>query len=154
MRARPYQFTVAAYIVHDEKVLLVKHRKLGKWLPPGGHIEQDEEGYFVETPEEAAVREVKEETGLDVEIVGRKLKTVSPIRRLLLPEDMHVHYIDESHDHLGIDYFCRVKGDPRGAKGEEEFRWFSEEELEATEIGEDVKEKARKALGRLKGTPL
>ena len=152
MRIKPYQFTAAAYIVHSNKVLLVKHRKLGKWLPPGGHIEQNEEGYFVEAPEEAAVREVKEETGVDVEIVGRKMETGSPVRTLFLPEDMHVHYIDEKHDHLGIDYFCKVKGDLRETKGDEEFRWFSEEELDATEIGEDVKEKAKKALRQLKRT--
>ena len=35
-------FTVAVFVVHDRRVLLHYHRKLGKWLPPGGHIEANE----------------------------------------------------------------------------------------------------------------
>ena len=45
-------FTVAVFVVWEGKVLLHRHRKLGMWLPPGGHIEK------VELPDEAAVREV------------------------------------------------------------------------------------------------
>ena len=57
-------FTVAVFVVWESKVLLHLHKKLGMWLPPGGHIEEDE------LPDEAAVREVLEETGLRVELVG------------------------------------------------------------------------------------
>src|SRR5437870_13414328 len=46
-------FTVAIFVVHDGKVLLVHHRRLDKWLPLGGHIELDED------PENAALREAK-----------------------------------------------------------------------------------------------
>jgi hypothetical protein len=46
-------FTVAIFVVHDGKVLIIHHRKLDKWLPLGGHIELDEE------PEQAALREAK-----------------------------------------------------------------------------------------------
>lgn len=42
------------------KMLLVHHKKLGKWLQPGGHIEP------TENPVETAVRELKEETGIDI----------------------------------------------------------------------------------------
>ena len=45
-------FTVAVFVVWEGKVLLHFHRKLGMWLPPGGHIEEGE------LPDEAAVREV------------------------------------------------------------------------------------------------
>lgn len=44
-------FTVAVFVVHQNKVLLVHHRKLNRWLPVGGHIELDE------GPEPAALRE-------------------------------------------------------------------------------------------------
>ena len=47
-------FTVAIFVVHDEKILLIHHRKLDKWLPLGGHIELDED------PEQAALREARE----------------------------------------------------------------------------------------------
>lgn len=60
------QFTASALIFNGDKVLLVEHKKLGVWLYPGGHIEQDE------TPEETLYREVKEETGLDVSVVDER----------------------------------------------------------------------------------
>ena len=50
-------FTVAVFVVHAGRVLLHYHRKLGRWLPPGGHIEDNE------LPDDAARREVLEETG-------------------------------------------------------------------------------------------
>lgn len=53
-------FVVSAFIVHPRKpaVALVDHKKLGLWLPPGGHIELGEDTDI------ALKREVKEETGL------------------------------------------------------------------------------------------
>ena len=53
-------FTATVYILNDQKVLLHRHQKTGKYLPPGGHIEKNE------TPVEAALREVKEEAGIEV----------------------------------------------------------------------------------------
>jgi 8-oxo-dGTP pyrophosphatase MutT (NUDIX family) len=55
----------AAFIVHPDKarVLLVKHKKLGMWLPVGGHIELDEAD---KSPDDALIREVREETGLSI----------------------------------------------------------------------------------------
>ena len=53
-------FTVEVFIVYNNKVLLRKHDKYKIWLGVGGHIELDED------PNQAAVREVKEEVGLDI----------------------------------------------------------------------------------------
>jgi 8-oxo-dGTP pyrophosphatase MutT (NUDIX family) len=52
-------FSVAVFARQGGAVLLVLHRRLGKWLPVGGEIEAGE------TPLEAAVRELREETGLE-----------------------------------------------------------------------------------------
>ncbi len=57
-------FTVEAFVVHNDKVLLRKHDKYKIWLSVGGHIELDED------PNQAAFREVKEEVGLDIELIG------------------------------------------------------------------------------------
>ncbi|MFH1779835.1 MAG: NUDIX domain-containing protein, partial [Candidatus Micrarchaeota archaeon] len=53
-------FTATGFVVNPEKtnVLLIFHKKLGLWLPPGGHINEGE------MPHEAVLREVKEETGV------------------------------------------------------------------------------------------
>lgn len=53
----------------EKKILLVHHKKLNKWVQPGGHIEQNED------PERAAIREVKEETGLDIKLLGERFPT-------------------------------------------------------------------------------
>lgn len=51
-------FSIAVYPRHEGRVLLIHHRRLARWLPPGGELEPDE------TPLEAAARELFEETGL------------------------------------------------------------------------------------------
>src|SRR5688572_8287424 len=56
--------TVAIFVVQNRKVLLILHRKLNKWLPLGGHIELDED------PEIASLREAREESGFEVELIG------------------------------------------------------------------------------------
>lgn len=53
-------YTAGGILIHKGKVLLVKHKKLGIWLNPGGHIDEDE------LPHEAAEREFFEETGIRV----------------------------------------------------------------------------------------
>jgi len=127
---KPFQFTAAGYVVSNRKVLLVAHKELRKLLPPGGHLNQDANGMFVESPEEAVVREVKEETGLNVEIVGKKYAAHSSDEEMLfVPESMHIHSIDKNHDHYGFDFFCAPKSAVKEPKGEEKCRWFSEKEL-------------------------
>jgi 8-oxo-dGTP pyrophosphatase MutT (NUDIX family) len=65
-------FTVAIFVVQEAKVLLIHHRKLNRWLPLGGHIELDED------PEFAALREAREESGLEVELIGERPPTTEP----------------------------------------------------------------------------
>jgi len=97
-------FTVAIFVVHDEKILLIHHRKLDKWLPLGGHIELDED------PEQAALREAKEESGLDVELLGERPPTTSPgTRALIAPRFLDIHRISETHEHIGMIYWARPK---------------------------------------------
>src|SRR5262245_47050988 len=97
-------FTVAIFVVRNGQVLLVHHRKLAKWLPLGGHIELDEE------PEIAALREAKEESGFDVELVGERPPINEPgTRPLIAPRFLDIHRITDTHEHIGMIYFARVK---------------------------------------------
>ena len=90
-------FTVAIFVVHDEKILLIHHRQLNRWLPLGGHIELDE------NPEQAALREAKEESGLDVELLGERPPTTGPgTRALIAPRFLDIHRINPTHEHVGI----------------------------------------------------
>jgi 8-oxo-dGTP pyrophosphatase MutT (NUDIX family) len=52
-------FSVSIFCRHEGAILLIRHKRLGQWLPVGGEIEQGE------TPLEAARRELLEETGLE-----------------------------------------------------------------------------------------
>jgi 8-oxo-dGTP pyrophosphatase MutT (NUDIX family) len=61
---RHKQITVTGYVVNPRgtKMLLVHHVKLGKRIPPGGHLEDDE------IPHLGAIREVQEETGVTARV--------------------------------------------------------------------------------------
>jgi 8-oxo-dGTP pyrophosphatase MutT (NUDIX family) len=63
---RPFglDLVCSGFLVEDGKVLLVLHKRFEKWVPPGGHIEPQE------TFAQAACREFREETGLQVEAVS------------------------------------------------------------------------------------
>jgi len=120
-------FTVAIFVVQNSKVLLIHHRKLEKWLPLGGHIELDED------PEQAALREVKEESGLEVELLGdRPPTTGAGTRALIAPRFLDIHRITDSHEHIGMIYWARPKnGTVTLASAEHhDIRWCSVDELE------------------------
>src|SRR5271170_3505939 len=120
-------FTVAIFVVRDAKVLLVLHRKLGKWLPLGGHIELEED------PEMAALREAKEESGLDVELLGERPPTTGPgTRALIAPRFLDIHRITDTHEHIGMIYWARPRNGAVRLSATEhyEIRWFSSDDLE------------------------
>lgn len=60
-----HQITASALVLRpDRRILLLRHKALKVWLYPGGHVEDNE------TPDDAALREVLEETGFEAEHVG------------------------------------------------------------------------------------
>jgi 8-oxo-dGTP pyrophosphatase MutT (NUDIX family) len=120
-------FTVAIFVVQRGKVLIIHHRSLDKWLPLGGHIELDED------PEAAALREAKEESGLDVELVGERPPTTEVgTRALIAPRFLDIHRINATHEHIGLIYWARSRnGAATLAEAEHrEIRWCSAEELD------------------------
>jgi 8-oxo-dGTP pyrophosphatase MutT (NUDIX family) len=118
----------------DRRILLLLHRKLGVWLGPGGHVEPGE------GPDEAALREVMEETGLAVELVGARDPALDDPRHgvaclvqpyVILKE--RIHDPRDPHFHLDHIYCAR----PAGAEAETaaalasagDVRFFDEDEL-------------------------
>ncbi len=119
--------TVVGFIVANSKVLLVLHKKLGKWLPPGGHVELDED------PDQAIFREILEETGLEIELFeGKPEKLSSNTEFLHTPQYVDIHKISDTHRHIGLTYFARPRsGEVKLAEREhDDIRWFTELELD------------------------
>lgn len=138
-------FAVAVFVVHDSEVLLVHHRELNAWLPVGGHVELDED------PEQAALREVREESGLEVELLGDRPPVTGPgTRALIAPRFLDIHRINASHEHVCLIYWARPKhGQVRLAPAEHHaISWCRAEELDRLQppLSQAVKWYCRKAL--------
>ncbi len=124
-------FTVGAYIVYQDKVLLIHHKKLDMWVCIGGHIELDEDS------DQALFREIKEETGLTPDqyqvLCDRSPINQPPqIKSLFTPSFVDMHQINDTHRHLTFFYFIRSTTDKVTLAAEEhrQIKWFSKEELE------------------------
>lgn len=128
-------FTASVFIVNGDAILLRKHEKYHKWLQPGGHVELDED------PVQAAIREAKEETGLDIALVGEipncpsEEKGGEGFKNLLSPRFMNMHNVtvDSEHQHCDFIYFATAKTRtlaPREEERSNEMRWFTRAELD------------------------
>lgn len=136
MRDRKLDLVVASYIMHADKLLLIHHSKLDKWLPVGGHINPNE------TPDEAIVREVKEETSLDITLFGipahQKKENIEVLAR---PFYVNVHSVGD-HDHCCFYYLSTIFN-PNTITINHElkgYRWFSKQELYEAIVPDDVRE--------------
>src|SRR3989344_6773340 len=126
-------FTVDVYIVHKNKVLIRKHDKYGMWCAPGGHIELDE------NPNQAVIREAKEEVGLDITLLEPRKRWTIPHqnrRELTPPFFMNIHPVNETHQHNSLTYFATSESDTVvPEKPTDEWKWLTVEELEQNELG-------------------
>ncbi len=127
--------TATVYIINENKVLLHQHRKYHTWFPVGGHIEADE------LPHNAAKREVKEETGLDVSIIDMSSDcfNVGRVVRVPLPVAVYHEGINSGEEFLDFIYIALTDtSELKGEDGESTvFRWFSIKEL--LDKNEDIK---------------
>lgn len=97
-------FTVTGFVCRDGRTALHWHPRVQAWLPAGGHIEPNED------PLQALLREVSEETGLDVRVLGEHV----PLPRgTTLPSPVRVSVFDigpdsdtaEPHQHIDLIFF-------------------------------------------------
>ena len=114
--------TGSALVVGPRGVVLLKHKRLGFWLQPGGHIDPGE------TPWDAALREAQEETGLDVRFASVPMGSPDAVDDQGVPPLLHVdvHAGGRGHTHLDVRYLLDGGvADPNPPEGEsQEIGWY------------------------------
>lgn len=152
-------YTAAGMLIHDGKVLLIKHKKIGIWFCPGGHIDENE------LPHQAAEREFLEETGVEVVaydphyVYEAKYSEYVPS-----PVETNLHWVSEENyknrimlgdsykpsptwkrgceQHLGFVYLMKPVGSLQYSMNEREsdgIDWFTLEELKDLETDDDIR---------------
>ncbi len=133
----PGHFTASGFVLSPDRrsVLLIEHRRLRRWLQPGGHIDPSDR-----SPEAAARREVAEETGVaDLTLLVDGLF------------DLDIHPIpprsnEPEHEHFDLRYaFVAASGDLRVDPEVADARWVPFGELDPY----DLDRSTRRAIGRL-----
>lgn len=107
--AGPVHVTASAIVTGPRGVLLHRHKRLDRWLQPGGHIEPGE------APWHAARRETGEETG-----IAARLTSHDPVH-------VDVHPGGRDHRHLDIRYLLHADGaepDPPDSESQQVV-WFA-----------------------------
>ena len=131
---------IGSIIIENNRVLLVKraHPPIqGQWSIPGGVLEVGE------LIRDAAIREVREETGLIVEPAD----LLGVYDRILRNPEKRVQY-----HYVLIDFLCRVVGGELQASTDaSDVRWFMPEELPGLTLAEDTQEVIQKGYARLNG---
>lgn len=136
-------YTSTVFLITEEtpqQVLLVHHKKLDKWLPPGGHQENDENAC------ETAIREVREETGVDITEYLPKSKQIDdravslPLPSYILEERIDDRGEQPEHFHLDFIYIVTVPHQEVSLQEAESHSigWFTEEEVGKIPVFENV----------------
>lgn len=127
------RYCASAFVINkDNKILLIWHKKFNKYIQPGGHINEGE------SPIDAAIREVLEETHINIKIVDDK------------PFCIGDYYNNVGHQ---IDYqFIAFAENEKIRKNDESFKagWFSLDELDTIDVVDDLKEKVKCVLESVK----
>jgi 8-oxo-dGTP pyrophosphatase MutT (NUDIX family) len=110
-------FTATGFVVHGDSTLLHWHKKVQEWLPPGGHIDANED------PVQTTIREIKEETGFDVEIVPtQQALEIGNLDQVAAPHSIMIENVVDAehgkHQHIDHIYFTRLVGDRTTATNE------------------------------------
>ncbi len=149
---------VDTYVVNDEAVLLRLHEKYNHWGAPGGHVDPGED------VNEAALREVWEEVGLKVELVGPTgwiKKDIDTNKDLVPPLFVNRHKINETHDHSSFIFAAKAESRTVSPQLQEDISsqaqciWVTKEELHALKqndarLGHDTYRYAMTALELIK----
>lgn len=145
-----YQKTMTAtvYVVRGNEVLLHWHKKYDTWFPLGGHIEKDE------FPHEAAIREAREEAGIEISLHRTEIAPEIDVGRVgRIPAPFCI-FQEEGRDEEFFDFIfightdaIELHPDPDESLV---FEWFSEEKLLHSDVKPHIKNTALAVLRHLK----
>ena len=138
------QFTASVWIItksSPKKILLVHHKKLGKWMQPGGHVEP------FENPVETAIREVKEETGLDIKSLKNEIQIIDdvgsflPTPKYLMEQTIPAHGRQPRHFHLDINYVLKISEQKlkHNIRESHNIGWFTKKQALELPVHEDIR---------------
>jgi 8-oxo-dGTP diphosphatase len=159
--------TAAGVLIHQHRVLLIKHKKVGFWLNPGGHIEPNE------LPHQAAEREFWEEAGIKVKTRPFGLSAKSDKTEYVpCPIATNLHWVCQDNfehrvngaplteyaqkfwkkgceQHLNLLYLLEPVGDVVFQENIEEtdgIAWFTLEEVKELDTPDQIKQEVQYAL--------
>jgi 8-oxo-dGTP diphosphatase len=145
--------TATVFIISDEqtpRALLVNHKKLGVWMPPGGHKE------FNENPYENVLREALEETGIDIApYIPKPAKLDDHTYALPRPYYFYEEVIgprkdEPAHFHIDCGYAVIIPFQEIKLQEEDhsDMRWFTLEDLEEIKLFDNVRQSLKELLGK------
>lgn len=135
-------FSATCYVVRvidgEPKVLLHLHKKHNNWYGLGGHVEGDED------PVAAAIREAKEEAGINVTILSpKKFHHFKNANELIPPFMLFDQEIDGDHRHIDCIYVGTTNDEVKMA---EQYKWFSIRDLDSMDLQEDTRHIAKEVI--------
>jgi len=142
-------FTATGIVFNENKqILMIFHKKLNVWLPPGGHIEDNE------LPTKAVIREIFEETGIKVEIIQTEDKILTLSNNdcielekpfILLLENIERNW---EHNHIDMVYICKALNKNIILQKTEvnDIGWFEIDQVKKLRTFENVKQSIQKAF--------
>jgi 8-oxo-dGTP pyrophosphatase MutT (NUDIX family) len=152
----PWHFTASAVVILSGHILLVHHKRIGAWLPPGGHIDEPE------LPHRAAVRETLEETGVLVKVLTEPLPKTDTADAFVLPQPLCIHAVkavEKGNElfHVDIAYLCAPVDSPKNSRlppltqVDEVYgsRWLALSALDEVPLAKNVPEIVALAASRL-----
>ena len=150
-------FTATGIVFNcNNEILMIKHKKLGVWLPPGGHVDENE------LPCKAVQREVFEETGVEVTVISAAQNTDVPVDahciELPLPMEILLEDIERDglHNHIDMIYLCLATDSALKPHDSEidGIGWFAPANIMELDTFDNVRKsviKAVRIMGNMKG---
>jgi 8-oxo-dGTP diphosphatase len=139
--------TACAFLIHQAKIILVKHRKLQLWLAPGGHSLENE------MPHQTAERECFEETGNRVEALSAYPNLKGSVSQYLpLPFAVNLHWINQGNcrQHVAYLYLVRLLdfgiSQQRNVSESDALGWFSKNQIDSLDTTGDIKAEIKLAF--------